>query len=382
MVVKEKQQIQFIDLVQQQSLIRQPIEKAIHKVLDHGQYIMGPEVTELEEKLAAYTNAKHVITCSSGTDALLMALMAYGVGPGDAVLVPAFTFPATPEVVALLGATPVFVDVDMDTFNISMDSVMEGIAYCKNHHINLRGIMAVDLYGLPADYDALNQIASEHNLWVVGDAAQSFGGEYKGKKVGTLANITATSFFPAKPLGCYGDGGAVFTDNDDLAHCMRSIRVHGKGEHKYDNVRVGINGRLDTIQAAILLEKLKIYPQELQKKQQLAGYYNEILGSLCMTPSIPPYCQSAWAQYTITLHNHIDRCALQKYLKDQDIPTMVYYPKPLHHQKAYEAYPAVSSLIYSERLCVSVLSLPMHAYLLENYKNKLLAIQAGLIAYV
>lgn len=372
MTVKEKQQLQFIDLAEQQQGIRASIDFAIKKVLDHGQYIMGPEVTMLEQQLATYTNAKHVITCSSGTDALLMALMAYGVGPGDAVLVPAFTFPATPEVVALLGATPVFVDVDPISYTIAIDAIEEGIRYCHTHNLNLSGIMAVDLYGLAADYDAITAIAKKHGLWVIADAAQSFGASYKNRNVGCLADVTATSFFPAKPLGCYGDGGAVFTDDDDMAHRMRSIRVHGKGEHKYDNVRVGINGRLDTIQAAILLEKLKIYPQELENKQQLAEYYNEMLDSSCLTPTIPLHCQSAWAQYTITLPDGLDRDALQGYLKDQGIPTMVYYPKPLHHQKAYKDYPTVGSLIHSERLCERVLSLPMHGYL-DQYSKKFMS---------
>lgn len=369
MTVKEQVSIQFVDLAEQQQGIRASIDLAIKKVLDHGQYIMGPEVTMLEQQLATYTNAKHVITCSSGTDALLMALMAYGVGPGDVVLVPAFTFPATPEVVALLGATPVFVDVDPISYTIAIDAIEEGVRYCHTHDLNLSGIMAVDLYGLPADYDAIASIAKKHGLWVIADAAQSFGGVYKNRKVGCLADVTATSFFPAKPLGCYGDGGAVFTDDDDLAHRMRSIRVHGKGEHKYDNVRIGINGRLDTIQAAILIEKLKIYPQELQKKQQLAEYYNEMLGSSCLTPKIPSHCQSAWAQYTITLPDGLNRDALQSSLKEQGIPTMVYYPKPLHHQKAYEDYPTAGSLIHSERLCKRVLSLPMHAYM-DQYSKK------------
>lgn len=372
----------FIDLVTQQDRIRPNLEEAIKKVLDHGQYVMGPEVKEFEAELRTFTGSEFALTCANGTDALTLALMAWNIGPGDAVFVPAFTYVATAEAPAQLGATPFFVDVNEHDFNINIESFKQAIIDAKNMNLRPSVIISVDLFGYPSDFDMIKKISLDENIKLLIDGAQSFGGEYKNKRVGSMGDITTTSFFPAKPLGCYGDGGAVFTDNDDLAHCMRSIRVHGKGEHKYDNVRVGINGRLDTIQAAILLEKLKIYPQELQKKQQLAGYYNEILGSLCMTPSIPPYCQSAWAQYTITLHNHIDRGALQKYLKDQDIPTMVYYPKPLHHQKAYEAYPAVSSLIYSERLCVSVLSLPMHAYLLENYKNKLLAIQAGLIAYV
>jgi dTDP-4-amino-4,6-dideoxygalactose transaminase len=354
----------FIDLVAQQARIKPQIEQAIATVLAHGAYIMGPEVRALEEMLCNFTGAKHAITCASGTDALLMGLMAYGVGPGDAVLVPSFTFPATPEVIALLGATPVFVDVLPESFNICCNSVSQGIALAKGQGLKVKGIIAVDLYGQPADYPALQVLADANDLWLMADAAQSFGASLADKRVGTLAHITATSFFPAKPLGCYGDGGCVFTDDDELASLLRSIRVHGKGEHKYDNVRVGINGRLDTIQAAILLEKLKIYPDELEARENVAATYRRLFADIAVTcPVLPQNMTSAWAQYTLTLPEGCDRDALQQQMKANGVPTMVYYPKPLHKQRAYSDCLCVPDLSVSDSLSTMVLSLPMHPYL-------------------
>ena len=352
-------QIPFIDLKSQQDLIRPHIDEAIKRVLDHGRYIMGPEVFELEQQLASYCGARHAITCSSGTDALLMVLMAKGVGPGDAVFIPSFTFPATPEVVALLGATPFFVDVFPDTYNIDPQSVEQGIETAKKQGLKPQAIIAVDLFGQPAGYPALEKVASEHNLWILADSAQSFGATLDNKKVGTLALATATSFFPAKPLGCYGDGGAVFTDDDELAEILKSIRVHGKGKHKYDNVRIGLNARLDTIQAAILLEKLKIFDDELQVRQQIAEYYNEVLKNSVQVPYVIDEATSAWAQYTVKLRQDIDRSKLMHNLKETGIPTMVYYEKPLHLQEAYKNFPRAGELTTSEECSRKVLSLPM-----------------------
>ncbi|USO01287.1 MAG: DegT/DnrJ/EryC1/StrS family aminotransferase [Alphaproteobacteria bacterium] len=352
-------QIPFIDLQAQQDRIRPQIDAAIKRVLDHGNYIMGPEVFELEEQLAHYCGARHAITCSSGTDALLMVLMAKGVGPGDAVFIPSFTFTATPEVVALLGATPIFVDVLPNTYNIDPKSVEQGVEAAKKQGLKPKAIIAVDLFGQPADYSALEKVAHEHDLWVLADAAQSFGATLQGKKVGTLALATATSFFPAKPLGCYGDGGAVFTDDDELAEILKSIRVHGKGKHKYDNVRIGLNARIDTIQAAILLEKLKIFDDELKERQQIAKHYNEALKDVVQTPHIIEGATSAWAQYTVKLKQDIDRSKIMHDLKEKGIPTMVYYEKPLHLQEAYKGFPKAGELTVSEECSRKVLSLPI-----------------------
>lgn len=354
------QQIPFIDLKAQQDRIRPQIDAAIKRVLDHGKYIMGPEVFELEEQLVNYCGARHAITCSSGTDALLMILMAKGIGPGDAVFIPSFTFPATPEVVALLGARPVFVDVLPDTYNIDPQSVEQGVEVAKKQGLKPKAIVAVDLFGQPADYPVLEKVARENNLWISSDAAQSFGASLHGKKVGTLAHATATSFFPAKPLGCYGDGGAVFTDDDELAEILKSIRVHGKGKHKYDNVRIGLNARLDTIQAAILLEKLKIFDDELQERQQIAEHYNEALKDVVQAPCLIDGATSAWAQYTVQLPDRLDRARVVNNLKEAAIPTMVYYEKALHLQTAYNDSPKAGKLTVSEECSRKVLSLPMN----------------------
>ena len=360
--------IKFIDLKAQQQRLGERIPRAIQKVLDHGRYIMGPEVQELEQNLSDFSGARHVITCASGTDALLMALMAHGTGPGDAVFVPSFTFIATAEAVALLGATPVFADVDANSFLLDLASFDAALAEANRLGLRPRGVIPVDLFGQPADYEAINRYAAEHDLFVIADGAQSFGAEVNGGKVGTLAQVTATSFFPAKPLGCYGDGGALFTDNDDLAGKLRSLRVHGQGVDKYDNVNIGMNGRLDTIQAAILLEKLAVFPEEINLRNQVADRYAAQLGDLVEIPAISTGHTSVWAQYTIKTD---ERDAISERLKRSEVPTAIYYPKPLHRQTAYRGYPRAPDLSVSERLATTVLSLPMHPYLEEGAQRKI-----------
>jgi len=362
-------EIKFIDLHAQQEQIRPQIDAAIKKVLDHGKYIMGLEVAELEGRLAEYVGIKHCVSCASGTDALLMALMAYGVGPGDAIFTTPFTFVATGEVISLLGATPVFVDIDPRTFNMDSQKLEESIlnfdprSTINDQLLTPKGIIPVDLFGLPADYDVINAIARKHNLFVLEDAAQGFGGVYKGSRAGSLADVAATSFFPAKPLGCYGDGGAIFTDDDELADILSSIRVHGKGTDKYDNVRIGINGRLDTIQAAILLPKLDIFLSELEARQRVAQTYSQLFQAFpgVLTPTVPDGYASAWAQYSILVE---DRDGLQKKLKDTIVPTGIYYPKPLHLQTAYlEIGHNTGDFPVSESVSARILSLPMYPYL-------------------
>ena len=365
--------IPFIDLAAQQRIIRQRIDAAIARVLDHGQYIMGPEVTELEQRLATFTGAKHAISVASGTDALLIAMMAWGVKPGDAVLCPAFTYTATPETIALLGATPVFVDVDERTFNIDPAGLEAGVVAAGRAGLRPVGLIAVDLFGLPADYPALHDFAGHRDHWVLADAAQSFGASQGGERVGRFGDITATSFFPAKPLGCYGDGGAIFTDDKRLAEIMSSIRLHGKGDDKYDIVRIGVNGRLDTLQAAILIEKLAIFDAELLSRQQVAARYAEGLADVATVPHDPDGVTSAWAQYTIRVPAD-RRDAIAKALKADGVPTNVYYPRPLHHQTAYRHFPfATGGLPVAERLCTEVLSLPMHPYLTEAGQDRVVA---------
>jgi len=382
--------MQFIDLAAQQQRIHTEIEANIRAVLGHGKYIMGPEVAELEQKLAAYVGMKHAVACSSGTDALLLALMGFGVGPGDAIFTTPFTFISTAEVIALLGATPVFVDIDPDTFNLepgdlekAIDAVKSGDSSMypmpfqdssdtsRRQPLRPKGIIAVDLFGLPADYDRINSIGRRHGLFVVEDAAQSFGAEYKGQMACSLSEIACTSFFPAKPLGGYGDGGMCFTADDNLVEMMRSLRIHGKGGDKYDNARIGINGRLDTLQAAILLAKFDIFPEEIALRQEVAGRYTELLGSFgpVSTPSIPPEMKSAWAQYSLLAENEEHRSAIQGKLKDEGIPTAVYYPRPLHLQTAftYLGY-REGDFPVSESMSRRIFSLPMHPYL--NLKDQ------------
>lgn len=365
--------IPFIDLKAQQDLIRDKIDAALTKVLDHGAYIMGPEVKELENNLAEFCDAKHVLSCSSGTDALSLILMAKGVKPGDAVFVPTFTFIATAEVVSLIGATPIFVDVCKKTFNMCPNSLKDAIKVAKNEGLNPSGVISVDLFGQPADYNKIEPICNENDLWLLADAAQSFGANYKGRNVGTIGDATATSFFPAKPLGCYGDGGAVFTDNDELAETIKSLRVHGQNKNdKYENIRVGLNARMDTMQAAILIEKLKVFKDELKARQIVADRYSKALSDLVKTPKLIEGVTSSWAQYTLVLEENM-RAGLQVRLKEKGIPTAVYYPIPMHQQKGYKHYPRASeSLANSEFLSKNVMSLPMHGYITEETQNKII----------
>lgn len=359
--------IRFVDLAAQHRRLASGIDAAIARVLDHGVFIMGPEIAEVERQLAGACGARHALTCSSGTDALLLPLLAWGVGPGDAVLLPSFTFAATAEVVALLGATPVFVDVVIDTFN--MDPQDAGRAHADAMASGLRpvGVIAVDLFGLPADYAELQSLADEVGLWLLADSAQSFGASYHGRPVGTLGTATATSFFPAKPLGCYGDGGAVFTDDDELAAVVRSLRVHGQGTDKYDNVRIGLNARLDTMQAAILLEKLIVFEDELATRRNVAERYTEALAGVVDVPAVPRGLASSWAQYTVRA---ADRDELCRCLRAAGVPTAVYYPTPLHRQDAYRRLVGVDrALPVTDELAASVLSLPVHPYLTTNQQD-------------
>jgi dTDP-4-amino-4,6-dideoxygalactose transaminase len=353
----------FIDVAAQRRRLGNAVDTAIARVLDHGQYIMGPEVRMLESDLARFCGAKEVISCSNGTDALALVLMAKGVKPGDAIICPSFTFAATAEVVAWFGATPIFIDVLPDTFNIDPNHIELAVTKAKQIGLRALGLIAVDLFGQPADYDAIAPICAAHGLWILADAAQSFGASYKDRKVGALSVATATSFYPAKPLGCYGDGGAVFTEDPELAAVIRSLRVHGEGGDKYDNVRVGINGRLDTIQAAILIEKLKIFSDEIAERNAVAARYNAALSDVAIVPNVLDGCESTWAQYTIRIAPaKRDRFAAA--LRAEGIPTAIYYPKPLHQQTAYRHYPvAGNGLPASDKVAQEVISLPMHPYL-------------------
>jgi UDP-2-acetamido-2-deoxy-ribo-hexuluronate aminotransferase len=357
----------FIDLKAQQQKILPALNERIQRVLGHGQYIMGPEVQELEERLAAYVGVKHAISCSSGTDALLMPLMAYQVGPGDAIFTTPFTFIATAEVIQLLGATPVFVDIDPKTFNILPAALEEAIVNLEKSprttSLQPKGIISVDLFGQPAGYDEINALARKHGLFVLEDAAQSFGATYQGRLTGSLAEVAATSFFPAKPLGGYGDGGAIFTDDASLAEILKSIRVHGQGTNKYENVRLGLNGRLDTLQAAILLVKLDIFDQEVADRQKVAQRYSEGLRNVVEVPYVSPDCTSVWAQYSVLSDR---RAELQQKLKVAGIPSAVYYPLPLHLQGAFDHLGhKPGDFPSSEKASERIFSLPMHPYLTE-----------------
>ncbi len=354
----------FRDLKTQYQALKPQIDKAIQNVLDEGQFIMGRQVRELEESLAEYVGVKHCISCANGTDALLMVLMAWDIKAGDAVFVPDFTFFATAEVVSLVGATPVFVDVDKDTFNIDPVKLETAIqSTIKEGLYQPRVVIPVDLFGLPADYPAIEKIAKKYNLLILEDGAQGFGGRIGDRRACSFGNAAATSFFPAKPLGCYGDGGAIFTDDNDLAGELKSIRLHGKGSTRYDNIRIGLNSRLDTIQAAILQVKLQAFiDYELEKVNQIASFYSERLNGLVKIPVIPEGYYSSWAQYTIQLGNQKQRNILQEELKKQGIPTMVYYPKPLSQQIAFAGLSTKSELLVSADLSDRVLSLPIHPY--------------------
>ena len=366
--------IPFIDLAAQRRRLGRRLDEAIARVLTHCQFVMGPEVPALEAELAGFCGARQAISVASGTDALTLVLLAKEIGPGDAVFCPAFTFAATAEPVALLKATPVFVDVDEQTFNLDASSLERAIATAKDRGLRPKVVIAVDLLGQPANYDAILKVAAAHRLFVIADAAQSFGATYHGRNVGTLAPVTTTSFFPAKPLGCYGDGGAVFTDDDELARVIRSLRIHGQGADKYDNVRIGITGRLDSIQAAVLIEKLQIFAEEIAARDRVAGRYHEGLADSVIVPELADGNSSVWAQYTIRLPaGRRDEAA--KRLQREGVPTAIYYPKPLHRQEAFRGACLVAGngLPVTERLAAEVLSLPMHAYLDEPTQDRVIA---------
>src|SRR6266852_6111524 len=372
--------VPFIDLAAQRRRLGKSIDEAVSRVLAHCQFINGPEVAELEAALAAFSGARHVVTCASGTDALLMVLMAKGVGRGDAVLCPSFTFCATGEAVALTGATPLFVDVDEATFNMDPNSLKRGIATAKKLGLKPKAVIPVDLFGQSADHDAIGAIAEAEGLFVLDDAAQAFGASYKGRRLGTFGLATATSFFPAKPLGCFGNGGAIFTDHAKLAETLRSVRVHGQGSDKYDNVRLGLTARLDTMQAAILIEKLKIFEDEIAARNEVAERYARGLGNVVSVPHVASGCTSVWAQYTIRLPHGTNRDGFAAALKVQGIPTAIYYPKSIHQQTAYRDFPvADGGLPASESLSCDVISLPMHAYLDEPTQARIIKAVHGAI---
>jgi UDP-2-acetamido-2-deoxy-ribo-hexuluronate aminotransferase len=366
----------FIDLEAQQRKIQDRITENVRRVLAHGQYILGPEVAELEKRLAACVGVRHAVTCSSGTDALLMILLAKGVGPGDAIFTTPFTFIATAEVVRLLGATPVFVDIDPATYNVDPEALQEALVNFAGHArtagLTPRGVIAVDLFGQPADYDRISALARDHGLFVLEDAAQSFGATYHGRQAGALAEAAATSFFPAKPLGGYGDGGAVLTDDHDLAAILMSIRNHGQGADRYDHVRLGINGRLDTLQAAILLAKLDIFDEEVAARQEIARRYHQGLKEVVAVPEVAPGCTSVWAQYSVESEA---RDLIRVKLQQAGVPTAVYYPKPLHLQEVFRdlGY-GPGDFPVSEAAAARIFSLPMHPYLTTNDQERLIEV--------
>lgn len=357
--------MQFRDLVKQYATLKTSIDASIQSVIDNVEFINGPQVQEFEKRLATYTEMKHCISCGNGTDALSMILMLWNIGPGDAVFVPDFTFFATGEVVSFEGATPIFVDVDKRTFNIDPRKLEEAIeAVIQEGKLTPRVIIPVDLFGLPADYPAIQKVADKYGLKILEDSAQGFGGHINGKAACSFGDAATTSFFPAKPLGCYGDGGAIFVNSDSDAEYLESIRAHGKGDYKYDNVRIGWNSRLDTLQAAIMLPKLQAFEEyELNKVNKAASMYTSILKDIVVTPYIPSGFLSSWAQYTIRLKDKAERDELQKFLNAREIPTMIYYPIPMHMQKAFEGLKLYQEYPVTSELCNTVLSLPMHPYL-------------------
>ncbi|OLB69206.1 MAG: aminotransferase DegT [Alphaproteobacteria bacterium 13_2_20CM_2_64_7] len=364
--------IPFIDVAAQRRRLGRSVDEAIGRVLGHCQFILGPEVRALEVKLSEFCGARHVVTCASGTDAMVMVLMARGIGPGDAVISPSFTFTATAEVVVLVGATPVFADVEEGSFNLDPASLQRACAAARGAGLRPKAVIPVDLFGQPADYNRIMPIAERENLFVLDDAAQAFGATYKNRRIGVLAPATATSFFPAKPFSCYGDGGAVITDDDELAQVIRSLRVHGEGGGKYDCVRIGLNGRLDTIQAAVLMEKLKIFPEEILARERIARRYSTGLADVATVPRLAPGSTSVWAQYTIRLPSG-RRDGLAAALKMEGIPTAIHYPVPLHRQQPYQRFPiAAGGAPVSERLAEEVISLPMHAYLDQTTQDRII----------
>ena len=362
--------IPFIDLKTQQKHIRSKIDNRIKRVLDHGQYILGPEVKELENELSRFSNSKHVLCCSSGTDALLLALLGLKLQPGDGVIVPSFTFASSAEVMPLLGAVPIFIDVEETTFNLDPTKLKDTLDTANELGIKVKGIMSVGLFGQPADMKPIKDFAIKNDLWVLDDAAQSFGGEYDNQKVGNLCEVTATSFFPAKPLGCYGDGGAIFTNDEEIYEIANSSHVHGMGKSRYEYDRIGMNARMSTIQAAILLEKLEIFPDEIKKRQEVVDNYNKHLSKLNLglkLPYLKNKFKSSWAQYTVILPDDINRELLQEKLKLKNVPTAVYYPIPLNEHKPYNHYPvSKAGLKTTYKLSKTVLSFPMHPYLQEK----------------
>jgi dTDP-4-amino-4,6-dideoxygalactose transaminase len=372
--------IPLIDVGAQRRRLGTKIDDAVKRVMDHCQFINGPEVFALEKDLAVFCGARHAIGVASGTDALVLVLMAKGIGAGDAVICPSFTYAATPEAVALVGATPVFCEVDEKTFNIEPAGIERAVAAAKRAGLAPKALITVDLFGLPADYDAIMPVAERLGLYVIDDAAQAFGADTKGRKIGTLAPVTTTSFFPAKPLGCYGDGGAIFTDDDALADIIKSLRNHGQGVDRYDNVRVGMTGRLDTIQAAVLIEKLKIFADEIAVRERIAKRYNAKLADVVTVPHIGNDHSCVWAQYTVRVPA-ARRDALAAALRAQGIPTAMYYPTPSHRQTAYRHYPvADGGLAVTDRLASEVISLPMHAYLDEATQDRIVAAVRGAMA--
>ncbi len=355
--------IPFIDLASQRRRLGPAVDAAVARVFNHCQFILGPEVRAFEADLAAFCGAKHAVTCASGTDALVLVLRAMGIGPGDAVICPSFTFCATAEVAALVGATPVFVDVDAATFNIDAGGIAGAVSVAKGLGLTPKLVIPVDLFGLSADHSAVAAAAEAAGLFVLDDAAQGFGATFNNRRLGTFGRATATSFFPAKPLGCYGDGGAVLTDDAEMADVLRSLRMHGHGGDKYDNVRIGLASRLDTVQAAILIEKLKIFPDEIDARNRVARRYSEALADIAIVPTVPAGLTSVWAQYTLRISGG-RRDAFAAALKAEGIPTAIYYPIPLHRQQAYKHYPVgLGGVAVSDRLAAEVISLPMHAYL-------------------
>jgi dTDP-4-amino-4,6-dideoxygalactose transaminase len=364
------EQIPFIDMQAQRRRMGDSLTRAIAEAVEGGQWILGPQVAALEEKLASFVNVKHAVACANGTDALLLVLKAWDIGPGDAVFVPAFTFAATAEVVALAGASPVFVDVEDDTFNISLLSLQNALAMVRKDGASRpRAVIPVDLYGQPADYNRLEPFVERESLLMLCDVAQAYGASYRGRLAGSIGHAATTSFYPAKPLGCYGDGGACFTNDSALADALRSLRMHGQGADRYEHPRIGLNSRLDTIQAAILLEKLKIFADEVIARDRIAARYNQGLKSnRIQTPAVIDGAKSVWAQYTIQVDN---RAKLQADLKDQGIPTAVHYPIALSKQRAYADFPSVPTP-NSEKLAQRVVSLPMHPYLDESTQDRII----------
>ena len=363
----------FIDVAAQRRRLGTRIDDAVTRVLNHCQFILGPETVALEKDLSAFCGAKHSLGVSNGTDALMLVMMARGIGPGDAVLVPSFTYTASAEAIVLLGATPVFIDVDAATFNLNLESLARGIETAERLGLKTKALMAVDLFGLPADYPAINAVIGTKDIFVIADAAQSFGATAGNRRVGTHAPATTTSFFPAKPLGCYGDGGAIFTDDDELAAVIKSLRNHGAGADRYDNVRIGMNGRLDTIQAAVLIEKLKIFEDEIEARDRIAKRYNALLRDVVTVPQMFDGYRSVWAQYTIRVPAD-KRDGFAAALRAKGVPTAMYYPTPTHRQTAYRDFPvADGGLPVTEMLSHEVISLPMHAYLDEPTQDRIVA---------